>query len=73
MAVDSGKLGIDGSVELILNAIRVWCDVRGPLGGPLFSEKDLKIHDFLLTRPGKRATILQDIVLWEKTGYNNLF
>ena len=37
LAVDSGKLGIDGSVELILNAIRVWCDVRGvsltPLAG----------------------------------------
>ena len=37
LTVDSGKLGIDGSVELILNAIRVWCDVRGvsltPLAG----------------------------------------
>ena len=29
LAVDSGQLGIDGSVELITNAIRLWCDVRG--------------------------------------------
>lgn len=29
LTVDSGKLGVEGSVELILNAIRLWCDVRG--------------------------------------------
>lgn len=29
LSVDSGKLGIDGSVEVILTAIRLWCDVRG--------------------------------------------
>lgn len=29
LAVDSGQLGIDGSVELIMNAIRLWCSVRG--------------------------------------------
>lgn len=29
LAVDSAMLGTDGSVELIMNAIRTWCDVRG--------------------------------------------
>lgn len=29
LAVDSGKLGIEGSVELIGSAVRLWCDVRG--------------------------------------------
>ncbi len=29
LAVDSGMLGTDASVELIMNAIRMWCDVRG--------------------------------------------
>ncbi len=29
LAVDSGQLGTDGSVELIMNSIRLWCKVRG--------------------------------------------
>ena len=29
LAVDSAMLGTDGSVDLIMNAIRTWCDVRG--------------------------------------------
>ncbi len=29
LGVDSGMLGTEGSVELIMNAIRMWCDVRG--------------------------------------------
>lgn len=29
LTVDSGKLGIQGSVDLIMEAIRLWCDVRG--------------------------------------------
>ena len=29
LSVDSGKLGIEGSVELIDSAIRLWCEVRG--------------------------------------------
>lgn len=29
LAVDSGQLGVDGSVELVMNAIRLWCGVRG--------------------------------------------
>ena len=39
LAVDSGKLGIEGSVELILNAIRLWCDVRGVSLTPLAQEE----------------------------------
>lgn len=39
LAVDSGRLGIDGSVELIMNAIRLWCDVRGMEMTPLLSHK----------------------------------
>ncbi len=29
LAVDSGQLGTEGSVELIMNSIRLWCRVRG--------------------------------------------
>ncbi len=29
LGIDSGMLGVDDSVELIMNAIRMWCDVRG--------------------------------------------
>lgn len=29
LAVDSGQVGVDGAVELIMDAIRLWCDVRG--------------------------------------------
>ncbi len=29
LAVDSGQLGAEGSVELIMDAIRLWCDARG--------------------------------------------
>lgn len=29
LAVDSGQVGVDGAVELIMNAIRLWCDARG--------------------------------------------
>lgn len=29
LAVDSGQVGVDGAVELIMNAIRLWCAVRG--------------------------------------------
>lgn len=35
LAVDSSQLGVDGSVELVMDAIRLWCGVRGtfPLAG----------------------------------------
>ena len=29
LAVDSSQVGIDGAVELIMESIRLWCDVRG--------------------------------------------
>jgi cytidylate kinase len=29
LAVDSGQVGIDGAVELIMESIRLWCGVRG--------------------------------------------
>ncbi len=29
LAVDSGQVGVDGSVEVIMDAIRLWCSVRG--------------------------------------------
>jgi cytidylate kinase len=29
LSIDTSTLGVDGSVELITEAIRMWCDVRG--------------------------------------------
>ncbi len=29
LSIDSGQVGVDGAVELIMNAIRLWCGVRG--------------------------------------------
>ena len=29
LAVDSGQIGVDGTVDVIMDSIRLWCDLRG--------------------------------------------
>ena len=40
LGIDSSMLGTDDSVELIMNAIRMWCDVRGTYPLSILSSKE---------------------------------